>query len=254
MPTTLASAGSRIERAGAGRRVLIIVQNLPVPFDRRVWQEAQELVANGYQVAVICPVGRGADRRYEYINGIHIYRHPLPLEARGALGYLLEYLSSLWYEFTLSFRVLHRHGFDIIHACNPPDDIFLIGAFFKFFGGKRFLFDHHDLNPELYEAKFGRRDLLYRLVCLCERLTFALADVTIATNHSYRQVAIRRGGVPPDRVFVVRSGPDLKRLRIVPPVPELKRGRPFLVGYVGVMGRQEGIQYLIEAAAHLVHQ
>jgi glycosyltransferase involved in cell wall biosynthesis len=241
-----------ITPASAGRRVLIIVQNLPVPFDRRVWQEATALKANGYEVAVICPVGREHKSRYECLQGIHIYRHPLPIEAKGALGYILEYASSLFWELVLSLKVLRRHGFDAIHACNPPDNIFLIGTLYKVLAGKRFLFDHHDINPELYEAKFGRRDLLYRLVCLSERLTFHTADVSIATNESYRRIAIERGRMRPDRVFVVRSGPSLERLKILPPVPQLKRGRKFLVGYVGVMGAQEGIPYLLEAARHIV--
>jgi glycosyltransferase involved in cell wall biosynthesis len=243
MPTTPVSAG---------RRVLIIVQNLPVPFDRRVWQEATALRANGYEVAVICPAARGYTARYECLQGIHIYRHPLPLEARGAWGYVLEYASSLFWELLLSLRVLRRHGFDAIHACNPPDNIFLIGALFKLFAGKRFLFDHHDINPELYEAKFGRRDLFYRLVRLSERLTFLVADISIATNESYRRIALERGRMAPEKVFVVRSGPSLERLRILPPVPRFKRGRRFLVGYVGVMGAQEGIPYLLEAARHIV--
>jgi glycosyltransferase involved in cell wall biosynthesis len=242
----------RITPASAGRRVLIIVQNLPVPFDRRVWQEATALVSNGYQVAVICPATRGYTGRYECLDGIHIYRHPLPIEAKGAAGYLLEYASSLFWELVLSLKVLRRHGFDAIHACNPPDNIFLIGALYKALAGKRFLFDHHDINPELFEAKFGRRGLLYRLVRFSERLTFLTADVSIATNESYRQIAIERGRMHPDKVFVVRSGPSLERLRILPPVPRLKRGRKYLVGYVGVMGAQEGIPYLLEAARHIV--
>jgi glycosyltransferase involved in cell wall biosynthesis len=246
MPITPASAGKR--------RVLIIVQNLPVPFDRRVWQEATALEAHGYEVAVICPATRACPARYECLDGIHIYRHPLPFEAKGAWGYALEYGASLFWELVLSLRVLRRHGFDAIHACNPPDNIFLIGTLYKIFAGKRFLFDHHDINPELYEAKFGRRGLLYWLVRLSERLTFLAADVSIATNESYRRIAIERGRMPPDNVFVVRSGPSLKRLRILPPVPELKRGRKYLVGYVGVMGTQEGIPYLIEAARQIVRE
>jgi glycosyltransferase involved in cell wall biosynthesis len=243
-----------ITPASAGRRVLIIVQNLPVPFDRRVWQEATALKAHGYEVAVICPATRGYTARYECLEGIHIHRHPLPLEAKGAWGYVLEYASSLFWELVLSLKVLRRHGFDAIHACNPPDNMFLIGALYKLFAGKRFLFDHHDINPELYEAKFGRRGLLCWLVRLSERLTFLTADVSIATNESYRRIAIERGGMPPAKVFVVRSGPSLERLRILPPVPQLKRGRKYLVGYVGVMGAQEGIPYLIEAARRIVRE
>jgi glycosyltransferase involved in cell wall biosynthesis len=234
------------------RSVLIIVENLPSPFDRRVWQEATTLREAGYGVSIICPTGKGFEQRYEQIDGIHIYRHPLPLEAEGAIGYALEYATALFWEFVLALRVLRRHGFDAIHACNPPDLIFLVGGFFKLFARKRFIFDHHDINPELYEAKFGRRDFFYRLMVMFERLTFRTADVSIATNESYKRIAIERGGMDPSRVFVVRSGPKLDRLRIVPPVAALKRGRRFLVGYVGVMGKQEGIDYLLRAAAYIV--
>ena len=235
-----------------GRGVLIIVENLPCPFDRRVWQEARTLAQAGMRVSIICPKGRGFEKSREQIDGIAIYRHGMPVEASGAFGYALEYAWALAAEFGLSLRVLSERGFDAIHACNPPDTIFLIGRFYKLFG-KKFLFDHHDINPELYEAKFGRRDLFHRLLCWLERATFRTADVAIATNESYRRIAIERGGRPPARVFVVRSGPDLARLRIVPANPSLKRGRRYLVGYVGVMGRQEGIDLLLAAVRHIVH-
>lgn len=236
------------------RSVLIIVENLPSPFDRRVWQEATTLRQAGYGVSIICPTGKGYDARYECLDGIHIYRHTLPTEAEGALGYLVEYSAALFWEFVLSWRVLRRHGFDAIHACNPPDLIFLVGGFFKFFLGKKFVFDHHDINPELYEAKFGRRDFFYRLMLAVERWTFRTADMSIATNESYKRIAIQRGGMRPEKVHVVRSGPMLERLRIVPAVPSLRKGRKYLVGYVGVMGKQEGIDLLLQAAAHIVHE
>lgn len=237
--------------AGKSRRVLIIVENLPVPFDRRVWQESRALRRAGYEVSVICPKGRGYEKSYEELEGVHIYRHALPLEANGAIGYLLEYSSALFWELLLAFRVFFTRGFDVIHACNPPDTIFLIAGFFKLFG-KKFLFDHHDVNPELFEAKFGKRGPFYRLLVWLERLTFKSADVSIATNESYRKIAIERGGMDPSRVFVVRSGPDLSRMRILPPDGDLKMGRKHLVGYVGVMGQQEGIHYLLEAVKYLV--
>ena len=240
--------------ASAGKRILFIVENLPSPFDRRVWQEATTLHQNGYQVFIICPTGKGYEEKYECLDGIHIYRHPLPPEAEGALGYALEYSVALYWEFYLSFKVLSSHGFDAIHACNPPDLIFLVGGFFKFFFHKKFLFDHHDINPELYEAKFGRRDFFYRLMLLCERLTFKTADRSIATNESYKQIAIERGGMHPDKVTVVRSGPKLNRLKIIEPVLALKKGRKHLVGYVGVMGKQEGIDYLLRALHYIVEQ
>ena len=241
------------EQSGKGRKVLIIVENLPSPFDRRVWQEATTLRQAGYQVSIICPTGEGCREKYIELDGIHIYRHNLPTEARGALGYAVEYSAALFWESVLAWRVLFTRGFDVIHACNPPDNIFIIGAFFKLFG-KKFLFDHHDINPELYEAKFGRRDFFYKVMLWWERLTFRFADVSIATNESYRKIAIERGNMPPDKVFVVRSGPKLDRLRVIPPVEALKNGRSYLVGYVGVMGQQEGIDYLLRAIRHIVHE
>ncbi|HEB87283.1 MAG TPA: glycosyltransferase WbuB [Gammaproteobacteria bacterium] len=238
--------------AGKKRRVLIIVENLPSPFDRRVWQEATTLQEAGYEVSIICPTGKGYEKKHEVIDNVHIYRHNLPFEAEGARGYLIEYSVALFWEFVLAWRVFLTRGFDAIHACNPPDNIFLVGGFFKLLG-KKFLFDHHDINPELYDAKFGRRDFFYRVMLAWERWTFRLADVSIATNESYKRIAIERGKMPEDRVFVVRSGPKLDRLRIIPPVEALKKGRQYLVGYVGVMGRQEGIDYLLRAARHIVY-
>jgi glycosyltransferase involved in cell wall biosynthesis len=231
-------------------RVLIIVENLPCPFDRRVWQEALALRAAGHEVSIICPKGRGYEKGYELLDGVHIYRHALPVEADSALGYGLEYALALLMEFGLALRIAVTRGFDVIHGCNPPDTIFLIARFFKLFG-KRFIFDHHDINPELYEAKFGRRDVWYRLLCRLERWTFATADVSIATNESYRRIAIERGGMDPANVFIVRSGADLSRVRLLPPRPELRRGRKYLVGYVGVIGKQEGLDLLLQAIAHL---
>ncbi len=232
------------------RRVLIIVENLPSPFDRRVWQEACALRDAGYVVSIICPTGRGCERKFESTDGIHIYRYNLPIEAAGPAGYAVEYAIALAQSFVLAWRVLLTRGFDVIHACNPPDLFFLIGGFFRLFG-KKFVFDHHDLNPELYEAKFGRRDFFHRLLLKLEHWTFRAADVSIATNESYRRIAIGRGRMPPERVHVVRSGPSLERLKILPPDERLKCGRRYLVGYVGVMGKQEGIDYLLRAARHI---
>jgi len=237
---------------GNAKRTLIIVENLPVPFDRRVWQEATTLIKAGYEVSIICPKGVGATASFEVIDGVHIYRHPLPIEAEGALGYALEYGWALFWEFVLAWRVFLTRGFDVIHGCNPPDTIFLVGGFFKLFG-KKYLFDHHDINPELYEAKFARKDVFYKIIVWLERMTFKTADVSIATNESYKRIAIERGGMAPDKVHVVRSGPDLRRLKVLPPQAELKKGKAFLVGYVGVMGKQEGIDFLLRAARYIVH-
>ena len=236
------------------RRVLILVENLPSPFDRRVWQEATTLRDHGYHVSIICPTGKGYESHYEALDGIHIYRYDLPNEGEGALGYLVEYSAALWHTFRLAYKVRREQGFDVIQACNPPDLLFVVGGFFKKFYRTKFVFDHHDINPELYEAKFGRRDLFWKLMVWLERQTFRTADTSIATNESYRRIALERGGMDPARVFVVRSGPKLDRLKIVPAKPELKKGRRFLVGYVGVMGKQEGIDYLLQAARHIVHE
>ncbi|SDT86250.1 glycosyltransferase family 4 protein [Desulfobacula phenolica] len=234
-------------------KVLIIVENLPVPFDRRVWQEATTLKNNGYSVCIICPAMNGYLKRYELIDGIHIYRHPLPLEGRGAFGYMVEYSSALYYQFVLSLKIFFQHGFDVIHACNPPDNIFIIAVFFKFFFRKKFLFDHHDINPELYLAKFGKKDLFYRLMLLWEKWTFKIADVSIATNESYKAIAIRRGGMKSENVYIVRSGPNLERTKRRPVNDKWKKGKKYLVGYVGVMGGQEGLDYLLKGISFLVH-
>jgi len=237
----------------AGRKVLIIVENLPLPFDRRVWHEARTLVAAGAVVSVICPTGKGHEARYECLEGVHIHRHPLPLEAEGALGFVLEYGAALLWESWLAWKILFTRGFDVIHGCNPPDLIFLVAWQFRLLG-KPFIFDHHDICPELYEAKFGRRGFMWRLMVGLEKLTFRSAKVSIATNHSYRKIAIERGGMAPDNVFVVRSGPDVDRLRRVDPVPEWRNGRRHMVGYVGVMAEQEGIDLLIDAVEQIVRR
>ncbi len=234
-------------------RVLIIVENLPVPFDRRVWLEATTLAAAGYQVCVICPTGKGFERRRETLDGVRIYRHPLPLEASGAWGYLAEYGAALFWEFTLAIEIAFTVGVDVIHACNPPDLIFIVGAFFKLFG-KRFIFDHHDLSPEVFESKFEHRGFFHSLLRQFERLTFKTADVVISTNQSYRQVAIDRGGKSPDKVFVVRSGPNIAKWPSEPPYDDKWRnGRRHLVSYVGVMGEQEGLDLLLESVRYIVH-
>jgi glycosyltransferase involved in cell wall biosynthesis len=239
--------------ASPGKRILIIVENLPVPFDKRVWNEANALTRGGYRVSIISPVGKGFEKRREQIDGIDIYRHPLPPEGNGALGYLVEYAAALFWELGLALRVYVTTGFDAIHACNPPDTIFLIGGLFKLLG-KKFVFDHHDINPELFIAKFGKTGLLYRIVTILERLTFMTADISIATNESYKEIAVTRGHMDPEKVFVVRSGPNLKRFRPVAPQENLKEGHRYLVGYVGVMGKQEGLNYLLDAVRVITDQ
>ena len=244
-------AAARAAQPLAGRKVLIIVENLPLPFDRRVWHEARTLTAAGAQVAVICPTGKGYDASYEHLDGVHIYRHSLPLDAAGAAGYLVEYGAALFHETRLAWKILRKHGFDTIQGCNPPDLIFLIAWQFRVLG-TRYVFDHHDINPELYEAKFNRRGVFWRLMVLFEKLNFRSADVVISTNESYRAIALTRGGKAARDVFVVRSGPDLTRVQVTDPDPAWKNGREAMVGYVGVMGEQEGIDLLLDAAREIV--
>lgn len=239
---------------GSRPGVLIIVENLTVPLDRRVWQEACALRDAGYTVSVICPKGGRYTAKYELLDGIHVFRHPLPIEARGALGYVLEYGSALAFEFALSVKAYFKVGFDVVQACNPPDLLFLIGGFWKYLFGKPFVFDHHDINPELYEAKFGRRGAMHRLLGILERMTFRVADAAIATNETFRDIAVERGGMDKDRVFIVRSVPDTSRFRRVDPDPSLKKGRKHLVGFVGIMGAQDGVDLLVEAMNSIVHE
>ena len=232
------------------RRVLIIVENLPVPFDGRVWKESLALQANGYEVSVLCPRGKGYRQGHEVLEGVHIYRHPMPQEGNGIFGYLSEYGCALLWEFFYSWWIYFRRGFDVIQGCNPPDDIFLIALPFKLLGVK-YIFDHHDANPELYLSKYERQDAFYRIQVWLEKWTYRFADVVMATNNSYKELATSRGGIAPDNVFVVRNGPDTKTFKSVPPNPALKYGKPYLVGYVGNMGAQEGLDILLKAAAHI---
>lgn len=235
-----------------GKHVLIIVENLPVPFDRRVWMEATSLRSRGFEVSVISPIGKGFDASYEVLDGIHVYRHRLPAELSSIRGYLREYSAALIWEWRLARRAWRRKPIDVIHICNPPDLIFLVAAWFKAWQGVRVIYDQHDLNPEMYEAKYNRRDIFYRALRVAEKLTYGLADVVIATNESHREVAIQRGKFDPSRVFIVRSGPDLSRFRAVPPNSSKKKGRRYLVGYVGVMGEPEGIDVLLHAVHYIV--
>jgi glycosyltransferase involved in cell wall biosynthesis len=235
------------------RRVLIIVENLAVPFDRRVWAEATTLQRHGYQVSVICPKGKDASASYELLEGVHIYRHFMPLEARGAKAYLLEYASALFWESWLSLKVFLTRGFDVLQVCNPPDLLFPLGAFYKLLG-KCFVFDHHDISPELYEAKFNRRGLFWKLLVFFEKMTFLTADFSIATNESYRALAIERGHMPAERVFVVRNGPSLQRVYPQPPDERWKNSRRFMVAYVGIIAQQEGLDLLLDTVTYLVRQ
>lgn len=233
-----------------GKHVLIIVENLPVPFDRRVWQEATTLKDNGADVSIICPQMKGYTASYEVIDEIEIYRHPLPLEARGAFGYFLEYGVAIYWEIRLAHKIFKKKPFHVIHGCNPPDLIFITARFFKHLGVK-YVFDHHDINPELYIAKYNRKDFFYKLMVLFEKLTFKNAVASLATNQSYKEIAVERGKMSPEKVQIVRSGPKLDRLILQKPIDEYKKGKRFLIGYLGVIGEQEGIDLLLESIKYI---
>ncbi|WP_067689353.1 glycosyltransferase family 4 protein [Nocardia jejuensis] len=234
------------------RHILILVENLSVPFDRRVWQESRALVDAGYRVSVICPMGAKQDQEAEAtIEGVRILRYPLRAATGGPAGYLREYSLALWHTLRLAIRVRREGPVHVVHACNPPDLLFLIALVLRV-GGARFVFDHHDLVPELFLSRFeGGGTLLYRASMLLERITFACAHGVISTNESYRRVAIDRGGMDPARVTVVRSAPDLSKFVARTPDPALKRGKPYLGAYLGVMGPQDGVDYALRAIAHL---
>jgi glycosyltransferase involved in cell wall biosynthesis len=228
-----------------------VVENLPVPLDRRVWQEARALRDRGYDVTVICPRMRGYDRPEEDLEGIKILRHWIGAEASGLFGFLAEYATALAGETRLAWKAWRRRRFDVVHLCNPPDLLFLVAWPFRLLGA-RVVYDVHDLWPEMFEAKFARRGPLYWLVRLAERLTYACADVVLATNQSVRAVALGRGRKSEADVYVVRTAPALEPTALPALDQTLRRGRRYLVGYVGVMGNADGVDYLLDAAAHLI--
>ena len=238
----------------SGRHILIVVENLPVPLDRRVWLEATTLIQAGYEVSVICPMGRGWDKPYELLEGVHIYRHSEPPEAHsGAVAYAREYTHALWHWFRLARVIWKRKPFDVVQGCNPPDLIFLLARWYGLWG-VRYMFDHHDVCPELFEAKFNKQGLLYKIMLIWERMTFAAAWVSMATNGSFRDIAMRRGKMAPEDVFVVRSAPLVDKFVPGPGDPAYRKGAGTVMGYVGVIGQQEGMDLLVLAADHLIHK
>ncbi len=236
------------------RHILIVVENLPVPLDRRVWLEATTLQQAGYEVSIISPMGRGWDKPYEIIDGVHIYRHSEPPEAHsGAMAYAREYLHATWFWFRLARTVWKRRPFDVIQGCNPPDLIFLLALWYRFWG-VAYMFDHHDVCPELFEAKFHKKGILYKIMLIWERMTFATASVSMATNGSFRDIAIRRGKMAPEDVFVVRSAPRIDTFLPGPGDLSYRKGAKTVMGYVGVIGQQEGMDLLVLAAKHLIQE
>ena len=197
------------------RKILIIVENLPVPFDSRVWKEACALRDAGYQVCVLSPRGRGYAQQYELLEGVHIYRHPMPKEGSTAVGYLWEYGCALFWEFLYAWWIFLTRGFQCIQGCNPPDNIFLVALPFQLFGVK-YIFDHHDANPELYLSKYERRDALYKAQVWLEEMTYRFSDVVMATNESYRSLQSSGDDVTQRMCLLYATGPILTRFASCP--------------------------------------
>jgi glycosyltransferase involved in cell wall biosynthesis len=239
---------------GVERRVLIIVQNLPVPFDRRVWLECQALVSAGYRVAVVCPKGKG-DPPYEVVDTVELYKYPPYAPGGSKFSFVTEYAYSFLATARLALRARRSGRFAVIQACNPPDIFWPIARLLRALDGTRFVFDHHDLCPELFQSRFPDGPKLpYRGLRFLERRTHRTADHVISTNGSYRDIAIRRSGKAPADVTIVRTGPDPQRLRRGPADPAQRRGRRFLAAYIGVMGPQDGVDIVVRAADVVVRE
>ena len=240
--------------AGATDRVLIIVQNLPVPFDRRVWLECQALLSAGYRVAVVCPQGRD-DPSYEVVDTVEIYKYRPYAPGGSKASFVAEYLYSFIATAWLTLKARRKGRFSAIQACNPPDIFWPLGLFFRTLEGTRFVFDHHDLCPELYLSRFPEAPKLpYRGLRALERRTHRTADHVISTNDSYRDIAVTRSGKKPADVTVVRTGPDSDRLQRGGVDPALRRGRRYLAAYIGVMGPQDGVDIVVRAADIVVRK
>jgi glycosyltransferase involved in cell wall biosynthesis len=238
----------------AGNRILMLLENRPYPQDLRVRREANALRAAGYRVTVICPADKGQPFR-ETVDGVSVYRYPAPPDANGLFAYVWEYGYSMFFSFLLSVRVFFAEGFDVVHAHNPPDTFVFIAVLYKLFG-KRFVYDHHDLSPEMYQARFvgGGNALVHRALVWLEKLSCYFADHVIVTNESYKRIARERGCVPESHITIVRNGIELNRLDAdIEPDRGLREMGKAIVGYVGVMGFQDGVDYLLRALHHLVH-
>lgn len=233
-------------------RALVIIQNLPFRIDRRVRSECRELVGAGYGVTVVCPKETDDEPDLHEIDGVTVRSYRPPPQTTGLVSYLIEFVVCWWRAARISVRAHRAEGFDVIQACNPPDTYWLLALLWKV-RGKRFVYDQHDLCPEVYEARFGTRGLLHRLLLILERATYAVADRVVSPNPSYQEIATGRGRVPIERTAVVMSTPDPTTMKRANPQPELRHGREHLVCYVGIMGPQDGVEALLEAIAHYVH-
>ena len=237
---------------GTNGRILMLLENNGYPGDTRVRREALALVDEGFSVTVIAPREEEEELGRDIVDGVVIYRYPPPPENDSVIGFIWEYFYSTLAALVLSFRVWIRSGFDVIHAHSPPDTLFVVGVFFKLLG-KRFVFDHHDLSPELYRARSSGagNPLLYRILLLLEWMTFKSSDMVVATNESYKDIALKRGGVREEKIIIVRNGPPLSIMGFEEPIPEIVSSKKTILGYAGAIGRQDGLDYLIEALYHL---
>ncbi|MGW5363371.1 glycosyltransferase family 4 protein [Actinopolymorpha pittospori] len=239
-------------RVKAPRRVLIVVQNIPLRFDRRVRSECRTLLDAGYGVTVLCIKERPDEPDEHLLDGVIVRSYQPPPTTKGLVSYLVEFVVCWLHTARLSLIAARAEGFDVLQACNPPDTYWLLGMLWKL-RGKRFVYDQHDLCPEVYEARFGKRGILHRMLLLLERATYATADRVISPNPSYREIALSRGRVPIEHTAVVMSSPDPEVMRRGVPHAELRDGREHLVCYIGIMGPQDGVDRLLDAAAHYVH-
>jgi len=250
-------------------RILMLTQS-SFPSDTRVRNEADALAKAGYNIRVI------ALRRYDYekssdiVDGVKIYRVPEVAlfkksqtnrswlksqfyRAKSALGYISEYLYFTTVCFFMSIYVALKDGFDAVHIHNPPNTLFLIGIFYQLFG-KKFVFDCHDLEPELYLSRYNaKNNLIYKLLLLEEKCCLKFANVVITTNESYKEINIKRGRLEPGKIFVVRNGPDLTIFKQVKGVDRLKNMGKSILIYIGVMGPQDGVDYLLRSLKELAY-
>jgi glycosyltransferase involved in cell wall biosynthesis len=236
-------------------RILMLLENLPYPQDLRVRREANALNAAGYRVTVICPRAKGQPFR-ETIAGVKVRRYPAPVSSSGFLGYVWEYLYSIVVSFAISLLVFLEDGFDVVHAHNPPDTFVFVAIFYKLFG-KQFVYDHHDLSPEMYQAKFpgGGNHKVYDALVFLEKLTCRVADHVIVTNESYKKVAMERCQVPEERITTVRNGIELSHLQQdLTPDPGLRAMGKSIIAFVGMMGGQDGLDYLLRALHYLAFE
>lgn len=234
------------------KHILFIVENSLVPIDVRVWSEALAAKEWGYDVTVLCPKWMEYKKGYEVLEDIKIFRHPWFL-AKNKIGYIIEYLIAIIWEIIFSVRIYLKTPFHIIHGANPPDHLFLIACLFKPFGVK-YIFDHHDLTPESYYAKYKRKGIIFKVLLYMEKINYKIADLVISTNESYKSIAIKRGGKNSKNVFVVRNGPKIDEINFQPQNPKWKKGFDYLVAYIGLIGLQDQLEVLLQIVYCIVYK